>query len=296
VKSKIGIGNIKKRLAKKLDVDYNRLVNKHAKAGEVFKEKNLQPHRLRIHASRLLAGVTMASSLLAQPSVVVALPAVSVLSDQRLEQGGLDRAKESLAIHKVFGKILPKNRGQLNPWEVNQIAGIFKKRFGIKLEAELEGHRLLDQYGWMGMEQHLKRYPGDSISQHDEMRVVGMASGLGAWRYFVDSKSKMTEKDRMREKYYVAVQTLYLPEWNEQYKRMKKWYVYRKVMVINPENGKAVVAVIGDAGPAKWTEKVFGGSPEVMEKLNLHEGRRKGKVVLLFIDDPDDLVSLGPVD
>lgn len=48
---------------------------------------------------------------------------------------------------------------------------------------------------------------------------------------------------------------------------LRDWYKHRKVLIVNTENGNAVVAAIGDSGPAAWTGKQFGGSPEVMEHL-----------------------------
>ena len=66
--------------------------------------------------------------------------------------------------------------------------------------------------------------------------------------------------------------------------------------MINPDNGTACVVVVGDAGPAQWTGKQFGGSPEVMKALDLHEGYHKGKVILAFVDDPENKVPLGPVE
>ena len=65
--------------------------------------------------------------------------------------------------------------------------------------------------------------------------------------------------------------------------------------MVNPDNGAAVVAVIGDAGPAKWTGKQFGGSPEVMHDLGFYPKKTKGKTIVLFLDDPDNEVPLGPV-
>jgi hypothetical protein len=91
------------------------------------------------------------------------------------------------------------------------------------------------------------------------------------------------------------VQTLYLADWTDRLSYLRDWYKYRKVMVINPKNGKAVVAVIADAGPAKFTGKSFGGSPEVMDHLESKDGKQKGPVVLFFVDDPDDKIPLGPI-
>ena len=60
-------------------------------------------------------------------------------------------------------------------------------------------------------------------------------------------------------------------------------------------NGNAVVAAIADAGPAAWTGKHFGGSPEVMDYLG-GPRYKKGPVILFFVDDPESKVPLGPVE
>ena len=67
------------------------------------------------------------------------------------------------------------------------------------------------------------------------------------------------------------------------------------MLVVNSKTGQAVVTDIADAGPAAWTGKHLGGSPEVMTYLGLHRGSRKGAVVYFFIDDSNDTIPLGPV-
>jgi hypothetical protein len=94
----------------------------------------------------------------------------------------------------------------------------------------------------------------------------------------------------------VAVQTLYLSDWETRLPYLRDWYKFRKVLVVNPKNGKAVVADIADSGPAIWTGKQFGGSPEVMDYLESKDGRQRGPVVLFFVDDPGDKVPLGPLE
>ncbi len=66
------------------------------------------------------------------------------------------------------------------------------------------------------------------------------------------------------------------------------------MLIINTVNGRAVVADIADSGPAAFTGKQFGGSPEVMYYLG---GARykKGPVILFFVDDPSNKIPLGPV-
>ncbi len=291
---KPSIRKITSALHKKRQTYSQRFRKKFPDAHKLFEQKQLQPHQLRQHATRLLTGATVATSLLAQPAAIPSLP-VDVVSHHLNQYASQHHLSVIQAFADQLQTILPADRGQLNPWEIGQVNLIMTQTLGVTGTAELDGHRLLHQYGLIGTEQHLKRYPGDSLGKHDELQSAGVAPGKGAWGYFAPSASELTETDIQREKYYVAVQTLYLPEWRDNQPDVKEWYKYRKMVVINPENGQAVVAVIADAGPAKWTGKVFGGSPEVMQQLGLHEGSRKGKVIMLFLNDPEDKVPLGPL-
>ena len=121
-----------------------------------------------------------------------------------------------------------------------------------------------------------------------------MAPGLGAWGYFSHSKQELTPDLVETEKWYAVVQTLYLPDWNKRQPHLKNWYKYRKVLIVNTDNGNAVVASIADSGPAAWTGKQYGGSPEVMNHLG-GDRYTKGSVVVFFVDDPDNEIPLGSV-
>lgn len=52
----------------------------------------------------------------------------------------------------------------------------------------------------------------------------------------------------------------------------KNWHKGRKVLVTNPVNGKRLVAVIMDAGPAMFTNRVSGLAPEAMLALGIDTG------------------------
>ena len=271
---------------------------KHPHAKEFFEKKGLKLEKVRQHSSKLLAAGTLAGGLLltspqlSVPSVKLPYDWVKVLTD-----AGLVSPKDSpnfLAIR--LKEVLPKITCPLDPEVERQISFLVEKLSRIRVRASLEGERLLTCYGLIGAEQHLPRFLGDTVSQHDEWRESGITPGRGAWGYFVKNKNELSNEDILREKYYVAVQTLYLPDWEKRQPFLRDWYQYRKVMAINPQNGQAVVAVIADAGPAAWTGKQFGGSPEVMVSLGLHQGMRKGPVLLFFVDDPENKVPLGPVD
>lgn len=166
---------------------------------------------------------------------------------------------------------------------------------GFNVAAELDGQRLNHSIGIMGGEQHLKRFPADTLDQHDSYVEAGIAPNRGAFGWFTE-QGQLTEQSKMREKYYFAVQTMYLPAWNQEHRHLKEWYKFRKMIMINPTEKMAVVGVVGDAGPALWVKKQYGGSPEVIREGKVWSKAARGHVMLLFVDDPDDKIPLGPID
>lgn len=245
-----------------------------------------------------IATGALSGLLLLSPPTMTALPAPHLPLPAK--QQFMDLKPEAF-FYAELAKLVPPDVRPLTPSEEQQIGDLLTKHYGFRVSAELEGKRLNRSYGYIGAEQHLMRYPGDTIATHfqtaDEAAKYarsGMAPGRGAWGYFA-SADGLTQKDIEREKYYIAVQTFLSPGFNENVREYYNFYRYRKMLVVNPDNGKAMVVVIGDAGPAAWTGKHLGGSPEVMSYLERVDGRQKGPVLYFFIDDPQDSIPLGPV-
>lgn len=239
-------------------------------------------------AGFLLLTQPASTAILAQTIQPVPTPVESTASNQ-------SQMLEELS------KTLPQQVEPLSSDTEDSIVKILEKHFNLPLSPALNSIRLNRNYGLIGKEQHLMRYPGDTINTHfatsEEAKFApeGMAPGRGAWGYFADSREQMTAQDVQREKYYIAVPTFLSPTWRDNVKEHYAFFKYRKMLVVNPENGKAVVADIADAGPAEWTGKHLGGSPEVMDYLERQDGRARGPVLYFFIDDQNDTVPLGPI-
>ncbi len=265
------------------------LSQKNPKAIEFLKSKNLlAPGKIREHAGKLLASGALAGSLM------ISAPSLTPTTPQKQ----VEVAQMSLAqiLVNQLANILPPQVAPLTAAQEAKISQIIEEVWGIRAFGGLEGNHLNQTYGFIGAEQHLPRFPGDTVQQHGQFLASGITPGLGGWGYFANSKKNLTPELENTERYYVAVQTLYLPDWQKRTAELSRWYKYRKVLVINPINGKSIVAAIADAGPASWTGKHFGGSPEVMAFLGLNVGKQKGPVILFFVDDPENKVPLGPVE
>ncbi|HSX39904.1 MAG TPA: hypothetical protein VLI92_04935, partial [Candidatus Saccharimonadales bacterium] len=95
-------------------------------------------------------------------------------------------------------------KDKMNEQENNVIAQALSQKFGLDLAANLDGHHLNEIYGYIGAEQHLYRWQGDTLSLHNLQRT-GIAPRQGAFGDFDNTD---------QEKYYVAVQLQELPDWN----------------------------------------------------------------------------------
>lgn len=272
---------------------------KYPEAQKFLSQKGLELGKLRQHSAKVIsAGALTGTLLLAPPTGHTQLPQpkeiVKSVNDMVGEKGVDIKIPQEYLINQLKS-LLPSTVRPLTRSEEKNLEKVFSEVLNVPAKATLEGEHLNTTYGLIGAEQHLKRYPGDLLDYHGPFFKEGMAPGKGAWGYFAYSKAELTPDLIQTEKWYAVVQTLYLPDWNTRQPYLRDWYKYRKVLIVNTQNGNAVVAAIADSGPAAFTGKSFGGSPEVMEYLG-GPRYKKGPVVLFFVDDPENKVPLGPVE
>ena len=280
--------NLKEKLEQRNKSLKERIVTKHKEAFDWAQNNTKQ-----------LAAGAMGSLLLLTTPVSNFLPK----PDDSTQSAQFVDVPENLFVITDVKQYLPDAVGQMLPQQEEKISEILSGYYGFSIKPEVNGMRLNTAYGYIGLEQHLKRYPGDNINEHfetfsdsNQFTSSGMAPGLGGFGYFAHSKNEMTRQDIDREKYYIAVQSFIAPGFSERTREYINFFKYRKMLVLNPNNGRAVVVVIGDAGPAVWTGKHLGGSPEVMRHLERVDGRSKGPVLYFFIDDPEEKIPLGPIE
>lgn len=254
------------------------------------------PDKKQIASSAI--GALMLGQVVPATATLGAISAVTNANHE--QQAPIDRTQPLM---EELNQIVPQDVRPLDGTEESEVSKILTKYFDMEIAPDIGGLRLNRTYGLIGAEQHLVRFPGDSMVGHLEPEVAndrffvssGMAPGRGAWGYFANSREEFTDKDREREKWYIAVQTFEAPNYNERLNDYRSFFKYRKMLVVNSKTGQAIVCDIADAGPAVFTGKHLGGSPEVMYHLNLHQGPRKGPVLYFFINDPDDKIPLGPI-
>lgn len=277
-------------LERHAEISERKIQRRYPHVSQWFANRGLQIRHIRHHASKLASAGALAGAMVLSNPLLTHLPQ----NTEKLSSMPTDKLRSITSAN--LRAILPSDPRPLTADEEDAVEKLIRLSWNIPVKARLDGEHLNTTYGYIGAEQHLPRYPGDTMEEKDAYREAGITPRRGAWGYFASSKAQMTADLYEKEKYYVAVQTLYLPDWEQRLSYLRQWYKYRKVLVMNPKNGKTVVAVIADAGPAKFTGKSFGGSPEVMHYLESKDGAQKGPVLVLFIDDPEDKIPLGPVD
>ena len=263
-----------------------------------FADRGINLSKIREHSAKVIASGALTGTLLfAPPMTPKGLPPVAEIIKNLEDIKNPQTQPEQETLVDKIKSILPQKIGPLDRSTEKSLEQTFTNSIGINVRATLEGEHLNTTYGYIGAEQHLARYPGDTMAIHPKVTELdeGMAPGLGAWGYFAQSKSQMTQNAVNEEKWYAVVQTLYLPDWSARQPYLANWYKYRKVLIVNTINGNAVVADIADSGPGAFTGKQFGGSPEVMNYLG-GSRYKKGPVVIFFVDDPTNQVPLGPVE
>lgn len=277
-----------------------KLVKRHAELQKKVMDRHYGPVTDFVQNAKQVALGSMGGLMLLTSSH---LPVVPLPHPMAKEEVGIN-LDDNVFLISDLTSLLPSTVEPLTPEQEQLVTQKLSEHYGVHVSAEINGLRLNRSYGYIGAEQHLARYPGDTMATHfasqadsEEYYSSGMAPGLGAWGYFTDpGDTGLTEKAVEREKYYIAVQTFLSPNFAQKVREYRDFYRFRKMLVVNPQNGKAVVAVIGDAGPATWTGKSLGGSPEVMKYLERVDGRAKGPVLYFFLDDPDDSIPLGPLE
>ncbi|HCM38128.1 MAG: hypothetical protein UV61_C0005G0010 [Candidatus Gottesmanbacteria bacterium GW2011_GWB1_43_11] len=268
-------------LAQKSKKAQDEFAAKHTTAKQWLLDRGLDLRQLRAHSAKLLTGATLSSALL------LASPHIQLYGKSGTRQVANLPLREFLRELNQLKQLHLENEIEL------AIGDQIKSYYGVNVAFELDHNRLPDYVGKIGLEQHLLRHPNDALAQHGDFLEAGMAPGKGAFGYFGDSLNP--EQTILYEKYYLVLETFLIPNWNRDWVRLKEWYKFRKFVIINLNTGQGVVAVLGDAGPASWTGKKFGGSPEVMAALGFYPQATRGEVAVFFLDDPAGQIPVGPL-
>lgn len=165
---------------------------------------------------------------------------------------------------------------------------------GFDVSVNLDEHKLLFSTGIMKALPHLKRSPTDSLNKHTNFHEADINQNRSAFGWFCPS-SELSQEAIDQEKYYISIPLYYHLDWSSNFSELKKWYKFRKAVVVNPNERVAVVCSIADIGPTTYNRHQFGGSPELIISGKIWSPNSAGHVLILFVDDPTNAVPYGPV-
>lgn len=166
--------------------------------------------------------------------------------------------------------------------------------FGFDVSSELENHKLPYIMGTLEALPHYRRFPIDHLDQHKSYLEAGMSKTRGGFDWMLE-EGKLSSRAIIREKYGVSLPLANLKEWQVDHNELNKWYRFRKLLIINPFDLRAVVATIIDGGFISNLKYQFGATPEVIREGNIWSPGSSGKVLMFFINDKDDKVEHGPI-
>ncbi|OGY25127.1 MAG: hypothetical protein A2Z11_01370 [Candidatus Woykebacteria bacterium RBG_16_43_9] len=290
---------LSEQLEKRKSIVLEEFKGKHKEAISWAKKKGIKPSEIAQKGAKGLA-VTVATSAMVlsagvAPSGQLPSKELEVKKEINRQVAGSD-VEVLIKARKDVSPQVKKALSRVNLYDEKKIEKQLSKILKVPVKAQLDGIRLNATYGIMGYESHLARFPGDNLSTHFQSEVeykrfakASMAGGPGAWGYIAPSQKDLTSKDIEKEKYYLVAQTFLSPNWGTS--QAKDWFRHRKMVVVNPQNGRVAIGVLEDAGPEKSTGRAFGGSPEIFEELDLFNSGPR--VLMYFVDDPKDNISLG---
>jgi hypothetical protein len=182
---------LRQALERHAAISEKKLRRRHPHAASWFAKRGIAAGDIRAHAARLASVGALTGMLLGTPL----LPKGSSFGAEKLANAPLQ------TIHQLFADqlktLLPDSVHPLNPEIEDLISQMIKEFWGIKAAAILDGERLNTSYGYMGAEQHLPRFPGDSVTQHEGIRYHSGQGCVGVFcrfQKYVDGRSDTKRK------------------------------------------------------------------------------------------------------
>ncbi len=164
---------------------------------------------------------------------------------------------------------------------------------GFQVATKLQNNELLYTHGTIKALPHLKRSPTDTTEEHTYSRAPFLEK-RGYYGWSAQNTASMGSTDES-EKYYIALPLHLLPNWYPDAALIKKWYAWRKMIVINPQEHVAVVCQVADTFDASTAKYQFGGSPELIIEGRCWSPASLGKVLIFFVVDDTNTIPLGPI-
>ena len=156
-----------------------------------------------------------------------------------------------------------------------QVSGLL----GFEITSSLDGQRLTHSFGKI---QALNAFSLQPHAQSETtVSVRGATVRLGrptlGWDKSPDAIGT--------KQFLLANHLLLLEDWHHKYAHYKKWYKWRKLLLINPFNRIAVVVELASYALPNPMQFQFGGSPDLIRASQAWSPEAQGLVCVFFIPD-----------
>ena len=150
----------------------NSFDQKYPHVKKFFSDHGLDFSKIREHSSKVIATGALSGALLFTPPIMpksLPNPTEIIKSLDQLSENSIpsDPIPKNEVLTAQMQNYLPGQVGPLTRSQEKNLEKIFLDTIGISARGTLEGEHLNTTYGLIGAEQHLIRYPGDTLSAHD---------------------------------------------------------------------------------------------------------------------------------
>ncbi len=254
----------------------------HPKAADWLNNLKLTPQKLR-QSGEISESESVASAVQSKLASEQSNPLVDSIT--------LEEKREIVGKLRQFSESPHENTDRNQLLYLEQQLGDL---LGLSVAAELDGFKMPFVSSRIMSGSHLKRFPSDELSLHQNNPEAGMLNRRGAFGWLTEN-GNLTDEAQALEQFYLALPLHYLDDWNNNYKALEGWYFRRKVIVVNPYDMRAAVGSVANIGPKTIMQYQSVGSPEIIRNTMAWSQNCQGRVLLLFVDDPDNKVALGPI-
>ncbi len=158
---------------------------------------------------------------------------------------------------------------------------------GFEITSSLDEQRLTHTFGKI---QALEEFSLQPHAQSDTIPAVRGAQVKKSRPTLGWSKQPCEENAKQ---YLLANHLPLLEDWHHKYAHYKKWYKYRKLLLINPFNRIVVIGELASYTLPNPMQYHFGGSPDLIRASQAWSPEAQGNVCVFFIPDAA-AVKLGP--
>lgn len=188
---------------------------------------------------------------------------------------------------------------KLNPGDLEQDDLLYLEQqlsdiFGFEVTSKLDDHKLPFTLGTMAAAPHQRRYPKDKLGEHNRYPEAGMTQTRSSFGWMLEA-GQLSATATKQEQYGLSLPLAYLPEWQQDYSQLKDWYRYRKMLVINPFELKAIIASVINIDLVSTLKYQFAGTPELIRAGFIWSPKASGRVLVFFINDEPDNIKVGPI-